>query len=42
MRAWAEINVDNFIYNMKKIQEKSKGRKVIAVVKADSYGEKVL
>ena len=38
MRAWAEINVDNFIYNMKKIQEKSRGRKVIAVVKADSYG----
>lgn len=38
MRTWAEINVDNFIYNMKKIQEKSAGRKVIAVVKADCYG----
>lgn len=38
MRAWIEVNTDNLIYNMKKIQNDVKGRKVIAVVKADSYG----
>lgn len=38
MRTWIEINTDNLIYNMRKIQERAKGRKVIAVVKADSYG----
>ena len=38
MRAWIEVNTDNFLYNMKKIQKDMTGRKVIAVVKADSYG----
>lgn len=38
MRAWIEVNVDNFIYNIKKIQDDMKGRKIIAVVKGDSYG----
>ncbi|WP_300356674.1 alanine racemase [Fusobacterium sp.] len=38
MRAWVEVNTDNLIYNIKKIQNEMKDRKVIAVVKADSYG----
>lgn len=38
MRAWIEINTDNFRHNIKKIQNDMVGRKVIAVVKADSYG----
>lgn len=38
MRTWVEVNTDNFVYNIKKIQNDMQGRKVIAVVKADSYG----
>lgn len=39
MRAvWAEIDLDAIKYNMENIKEKSNGRDVIAVVKADAYG----
>ena len=38
MRTWIEVNTDNFTHNIKKIQKDMKDRKVIAVVKADSYG----
>ncbi len=38
MRAWIEINTENLVYNIKKIQSDLPERRVIAVVKADSYG----
>lgn len=38
MRTWVEINIENFAYNIKKIQEKVPERKIIGVVKADAYG----
>ena len=38
MRAWIEVNTDSFRYNIKRIQETHKDRKIIGVVKADSYG----
>ena len=38
MRAWAEINLDNLEYNIKKIRELSNGRELMAIIKADAYG----
>lgn len=35
---WAEINLDNLAYNVKKIREKAKSKELIGVVKADAYG----
>lgn len=35
---WAEINLDNIAYNMKKIRQCSKSRDIIGIVKADAYG----
>ncbi len=36
--AWAEINLNNFDYNVKRIIEKANGREVYGVIKADAYG----
>lgn len=37
--AWAEINVSNLDFNIKKIREKvGPGRKITGVIKADGYG----
>lgn len=35
---WAEINLDNLVYNIKQIREKAKSKELIGVVKADAYG----
>lgn len=35
---WAEINLDNLAYNVKKIREKARSKELIGVVKADAYG----
>lgn len=35
---WAEINLDNLVYNIKQVREKSKSKELIGVVKADAYG----
>lgn len=35
---WAEINIDNIIYNIKNIQAKAKNSHIIGVVKANAYG----
>ncbi|WP_300386787.1 alanine racemase [Clostridium sp.] len=35
---WAEINLDNFIYNINQIKKKTKNSEIIAVVKANAYG----
>ncbi|WP_164742595.1 MULTISPECIES: alanine racemase [Caldicellulosiruptor] len=38
-RVWAEINLDNLIYNVNNIKEKiSPNTQIMAVVKADAYG----
>ena len=37
-RAWAEINLDNALYNWNEIKKLSAGRKIMPVVKADAYG----
>lgn len=37
-RAWAEINLDNVLYNWKEIAKKAGGRKIMPIVKADAYG----
>jgi alanine racemase len=39
---WAEINLDNLAFNMKQIRGCSKGKDIIAVVKADAYGHGAL
>lgn len=39
---WAEIDLDNLAYNMQQINKISKGREIIAVVKADAYGHGAL
>lgn len=36
--AWAEINLDNFEYNMQNIRALAKSKELIGVVKADAYG----
>ncbi len=38
LRTWAEINLDNIIFNYNNIKEKSKCKRVMAVIKADAYG----
>lgn len=35
---WAEINLDNFIYNMEQIKKKARNSEIIGVVKANAYG----
>jgi alanine racemase len=35
---WAEINLDNFIYNIEQIRKRAKNSEIIAVVKANAYG----
>ncbi|WML36173.1 alanine racemase [Clostridium sp. OS1-26] len=35
---WAEINLDNLVYNIRQIREKVKSKELIGVVKADAYG----
>lgn len=37
-RTWAEIDLDNALYNFEHIKEKACGRSVMPVVKADAYG----
>lgn len=37
-RTWAEINLDVLKGNMRKIGELSRGKDIIAVVKANAYG----
>ncbi|WPC39517.1 alanine racemase [Clostridium sp. JS66] len=36
--AWAEINMDNVIHNIKEIRRVAKSKEIISVVKADAYG----
>lgn len=36
--AWAEINIDNVIHNIKEIRRVAKSKEIISVVKADAYG----
>ena len=38
MRTWAEIDLDNLAYNIKKIKELSHNRDIMAIIKADAYG----
>lgn len=38
MRTWLEIDIDNLKYNIDKIQKLVEGKKILGVVKADSYG----
>lgn len=38
MRTWAEIDLDNLEYNIKKIKELSHGKEIMAIIKADAYG----
>ncbi|MEG1807148.1 MAG: alanine racemase [Cetobacterium sp.] len=38
MRTWAEIDLDNLAYNIKKIKELSHDRDIMAIIKADAYG----
>lgn len=38
MRTWAEIDLDNLEYNIKKIKELSHDRDIMAIIKADAYG----
>lgn len=41
-RAWAEVNLDNFAYNLKNIKSKlNKKTEIMGVVKADAYGHGV-
>lgn len=35
---WAEIDLDNIEYNMKKVKELAGDKEILAVVKADAYG----
>ena len=35
---WAEINLDNLIFNINEIKKKSKNSEIIGVVKANAYG----
>ena len=35
---WAEINLDNFIYNIEQIKRRAKNSEIIGVVKANAYG----
>ncbi|WP_319371211.1 alanine racemase [uncultured Ilyobacter sp.] len=38
MRAWADINLDNLIYNLNRIKEFAGTKKIMGVIKADGYG----
>ena len=38
MRTWLEIDIDNLKYNIGKIQKLVEDKKILGVVKADSYG----
>lgn len=38
MRTWAEINLDNLAHNINEIKKMSKGREIMAIIKADAYG----
>ena len=38
MRAWADINLDNLIYNLNIIKEFAGSKKIMCVIKADGYG----
>ena len=38
MRTWLEVDLEGFRHNIKKIQKDVKDRKIIGVVKANSYG----
>lgn len=38
MRTWAEIDLDNLGYNIRKIKELSHDRDIMAIIKADAYG----
>ncbi|MGL5970468.1 MAG: alanine racemase, partial [Cetobacterium sp.] len=38
MRTWAEIDLDNLEYNIKKIKELSHDKDIMAIIKADAYG----
>ena len=42
VRAWEEINVDNFRYNVKNIKKHIRNTKLMAVIKADAYGHGVV
>ena len=35
---WAEINIDNFLFNINQIKKKAKNSEIIGVVKANAYG----
>lgn len=37
-RAWAEIDLDNALFNFQKIKQMANGRHIMPVVKADAYG----
>ncbi|MDL2214016.1 alanine racemase [Clostridia bacterium OttesenSCG-928-O13] len=37
-RAWAEIDLDNLVYNFKQVQKQVGHRDIWAVIKADAYG----
>lgn len=37
-RAWAEISVDNLLFNHNQVKQLANGKKVLAVLKADGYG----
>ena len=37
MRAWVDIEMDNLLFNLKKVGEKVPGAEIIAIVKADAY-----
>lgn len=37
-RSWAEIDLDNALYNFNKIKELAAGRSIMPVIKADAYG----
>lgn len=38
MRTWVEINTENLKYNIKKLREYSKEKKILGVIKANGYG----
>lgn len=38
MRTWAEINLDNLLYNLGKIREFAGNREILCVLKANAYG----
>lgn len=38
MRTWAEINLDNLAYNIRKIKKIALNKKIMGILKADAYG----